>query len=141
MPDYREKVSQATTWRRAFRVEIHNPLPGMGVPFVEFREDDVTQLADGRTVTTPAPTASPLLKRFDPELGVFALRNPQTGALTGKTMTHGELYAILHSLYIHEALERDARDAAAAAAAAAASAAPAADPAAPAAPATPQQPS
>ncbi len=123
MPDYRESTAPATTWRRAHRVEIYNPMPGQGVPFVEFREEDAIKVGE-RIITTPAPNASSLLKRFDPVAGAFPLRDPKTGALTGATMTHGELYAILHSLYIHEALERDARDAAAAAA-----------------PATPQQPS
>lgn len=133
MPDYRESTAPATTWRRAHRVEIYNPLPGMGVPFVEFREEDAIKVAE-RTITTPAPNASPLLKRFDPAAGSFALRNPTTGELTGQTMSHAELYAILHSLYIHEALERDARDAAAKAAQAAAQAAAAAPAPAPVAP-------
>lgn len=33
--------------------------------------------------------------------------NPETGEPTGATVTHGELYAILYSLYMQTALERD----------------------------------
>jgi hypothetical protein len=33
--------------------------------------------------------------------------NPETGEATGATVTHAELYAILFSLYMQTAVERD----------------------------------
>jgi len=43
---------------------------------------------------------------FDPQ-GVIDVRNPETGELTGATVTQAELYAIVYSLYIQTATARD----------------------------------
>ncbi len=55
-------------------------------------------------------------KGFSPFLAepgaTLALRNPETGALTGQTITHGELYAILWSLAMESAALQDASEAA-----------------------------
>jgi hypothetical protein len=38
---------------------------------------------------------------------VGKMLNPETGEATGATVTHAELYAILFSLYMQTAVERD----------------------------------
>ena len=44
---------------------------------------------------------------FDPA-AVIDLVDPATGLPTGQTMTHGDVYVALHSLYLQLATERDA---------------------------------
>ncbi len=100
--NYRESSGSATSWRRANSVVITNPLNNILAATVSFGEEDVMQKGDF-IVSKPATgvTAS-----FDP-LGTFAVINPETGLATGQNMTHAELYAILYSLYIKLATERD----------------------------------
>lgn len=139
MPNYRETTTSATSWRRAYHVEIRNPLPEHGVPFVEFREEEVVRVAN-RLIAVPVGGASlPLAARYAPTEAI-PIRNPETGELTGEQMTHAELYRALFSLYLNLAHARDAREAAAAAQPAQPAApAPVPNPG-PAVPATPQQP-
>lgn len=62
-------------------------------------------LADGSTIGTPAGSTQ---REFSDPGATLALRNPETGALTGQTITHGELYAILWSLAMESAALADA---------------------------------
>ena len=118
MPNYRESQTSAISWRRAFSGVIHNPLPGSGEARIDFTEQDVIT-ADGKVIgLAQVFDFETVSVAFDPA-GVIALRDPESGKLTGQTMTHLQLRAALHSLYMIGAQARDERAAAATAAQAA----------------------
>lgn len=98
--NYRETANN-TSWQRCGTVHIYNPLEGTKT--CRFDEETVVQVGS-RVVCAPE---SYITKDFDPE-AVIPLLDPATGAPTGQTTTHGQLYLILYSLYIQTALERDA---------------------------------
>lgn len=110
-PDYRQSAISGTKWRRSCHGEFDNALGS--VPWIRFDWEDRVVLADGTTLGTPAGST---IRHFDDPGAVLALRDPITGVITGQTITHGELYAILWSLAMESAALRDAAEQAAAAA-------------------------
>jgi hypothetical protein len=110
MPNYRESIGEATSWRRVHAVRFANPLNHPAGARVTFYEEDAVTVGD-RSVRTPAGEVG---ATFDPP-ATFALINPATGAPTGMLMTHMDLYVALNSLYLDLALKRDAAEAAEAA--------------------------
>jgi len=102
-PDYRQSQVAGQKWRRSMHGEFANPFNG--VPWIRFDWEDRVLLSDGATIATPAGST---LRCFDSPASVLALRDPQTGALTGQTITHGVLYAILWSLAMESAALQDA---------------------------------
>ena len=111
MPNYRESQSSAISWRRAFSGVIHNPMPGGGKPRIDFTEQDVVSAGGKVIAVTQVFDFETVSVEFDPA-GVIALRDPDSGELTGETMTHLQLRAALHSLYMIGATSRDERAAA-----------------------------
>lgn len=109
MPNYRETSVTGSQHQRARRVVIDNPLNG--TPQVNFVEETVVDVGAEKINRD----AGNLYVAFDPTKQV-AIIDPSTGAATGQTVTHAEVYAILHSVYLQAAGERDAAAAAAAAA-------------------------
>ncbi len=103
MPDYKAAALTANKWRRASAVVIENPV-GDGKRIV-FREEDFTQLSDGRVMNEPAGQIAAV---YEDPAATFPLRDPASGELTGQTATHGEVYVLLHSLYLSLAENRDA---------------------------------
>ncbi len=102
-PNYRAEQVTAERWRRAKRVLIDNPLGGEAV--VAFDEEEITVL-EGKTTARPTAT---LNVTVDP-LAEIHMRDPITGALTGTTVTHGFVYAVLYSLYRQLGEIRDAEE-------------------------------
>lgn len=100
--NYRETTGSATSWRRASAVSITNPLNNVQNATITFTEEDVIQKGVN-ILTTPA---GGITAQFS-EVSSFNLLNPTTGAVVG-SMTPAELYAILYSLYIKVATDRDA---------------------------------
>lgn len=101
--NYKESTLTGTSWTRCRCVTITNPLAGTTPPTAYFQEERVVEI-DGGNTTMDASSCS---KPFDPA-SVITMLNPITGLPTGTTTTHGELYAILYSLYMQTAIERDA---------------------------------
>lgn len=101
MADYKESTVSGTKWQRASRVVIENPFGG--TPHVSFVEEEVVNFGD-KQITNPCAN---LIVQFDPAAEI-ALVDPATGTPTGKVMSHADLYAALHSLYMQEAVKRDA---------------------------------
>lgn len=112
MPDYYQQSQvTGTSYRRCNRVEISNELGH--VPRVRFAEETITVLPD-RTLHEPTedrPTG--ISVPVDPTR-VIAERDRATGALTGRTMTYGELAQWVSSAYLLEAFDEDAKQAEAA---------------------------
>ena len=100
--NYMENTGTATSWRRANAVTITNPLNQIEKAAITFTEEDVVQ----KGVITLATPAGAVTAQFS-VTGEFDILNPDTGAVTG-SMTHAELYAVLYSLYMKVAADRDA---------------------------------
>lgn len=115
MANYKEQTLAGTSWVRCNIMSVSNPLPNTGPkipgtneyigPIARFLEEKVINIDGIPTVISPESTTCE--KRFSPT-ATITLLNPETNLPTGQTMTHGELYGILYSLYIQTALERDA---------------------------------
>ena len=91
-----------STWKRAVRIEISNPQNG--VPGVVFSEEIATRLPDGTVVTVPSTTIS---SNATDMTTTFNLIDTETGSVAG-TMTYGQLYDAMYSLYLNLAAQRDA---------------------------------
>lgn len=101
MSDYQESSVVGTRWNRFNHIKIDNTF--RSVPVVYLDEERVTILADGRALHEPVGT---LQVPFAPNYPI-ALRNPSTGEVTGQTITLGDVYGIVYSLCIQEAMVRD----------------------------------
>lgn len=101
MPDYKQSSVAGTSWQRCHTVTVHNQLGQ--TPRIEFQEEKVINI-DGANIPQWVGGCT---KDFSPT-GSFPLLDPATNAPTSQTMSHGELYVALYSLYMQTALERDA---------------------------------
>ena len=104
-PDYRSAPIAGSRWRRANHIEAFNPFAGIRA--IRFDEEWRTVLDSGESFGEPAGSVEQ--EMVDPDVR-FALRDPATGQPTGQTMSQGELYVALWSLYIGLAEARDAED-------------------------------
>lgn len=104
MANYKQTTVAGESWVRARCVVIANELGQ--TPVIDFREEKVTQLADGSVIKQHLDH---LVKELPPESfeTVFNVLDPVTGAVTG-TAKFQDVYILLHSLYYHFATERDA---------------------------------
>ena len=101
MPNYKETTAEGVAYVRCHTVVIKNNL---GVtPVAEFHEECIVSFG-GNTFKQPAAGCR---RQVEPT-GEIAMVDVQTGLPTGAVVTHGELYAILFSLYMQTAAERDA---------------------------------
>lgn len=101
MAEYKETPLTGTRRMRSYQVLAHNP--ATGTKSIEFREEWLTALSDGRLINEPAGS---LRKVFDDPAVEFDLLHPVTGDVIG-TMSYQTVYVALHSLYLHLATERD----------------------------------
>lgn len=109
MPNYKESAISGTKWTRSCRVSLDNPY--QGIPSITFEEEQIVQ-ADGAVIKQPVfLTASNAVRQnfTDPNV-TFPLLDPATDQAIG-TATHGQVYALLYSLYKALAVARDARSA------------------------------
>ena len=108
MADYKETNVAGSSYRRCNEIHINN---GLDHKSISFREQDVVSLGDDNPIFRPAGGVSEVLT--EENLGSsFSVLDPTSGEPTGTTMTCGETYAILYSLYLHMAVARDDRIAA-----------------------------
>ena len=107
MSNYKQSNIVGTSWVRCRAVTINNPYPdpnsAESTPKAWFQEQQVVQLPEDKVILNDIGHC---LKVFNPETEITLL-DPETGAPTGATVTHGYLYQILYSLYLQTALERD----------------------------------
>ena len=103
MPNYRETTASGTSYTRAHTVIINNDLHFKNI---EFQEERVFVLDDGETLNQ---RQGHLDCEFTAETAAttFPVINPETGTDTGATASYGEVYALLFSVYMHMAAERD----------------------------------
>lgn len=99
--NYKEETIDGIVWQRCNSLKIENPLNS--AKMVNFSEEKVIKIGDS-TIIQPYTSCS---KIFNSE-ETFELLDPVTGAPTGASMSHMELYQALYSLYIKTAMDRDA---------------------------------
>lgn len=114
--NYKDTSATSYLWQRCRSITISNPHPAErnlrdprpnpppAAPTATFNEERVVELPNSEFLFTPAGECA---KVFDAAT-TFPLLDPITGAPTGQTFSHGELYVILYSLYLQTATERDA---------------------------------
>ena len=102
MADYKESTISGTSWQRAVRVIVNNTY--QGTPSVMFQEELVTNI-NGVVTIQPVAEVSCV---FDPA-ATFPAIDPVTGEPVGRDITHGEVYALLNSLYMYLAQQRDVK--------------------------------
>ena len=100
MANYKETTGTATGWRRAKQVVINNPYQDQ--KNILFFEEDIAIL-DEKVFKSESGM---LRANYDPTK-LIGLRNPDTGELTGNTISQGLVYQALYSLYISLAEARD----------------------------------
>lgn len=108
MSDYKETSVSGSSYQRCSSIEIAN---GFDKKSIHFYEQKVFNMDDGEKIIKGAGQIS---KAFTPENAStsFDLLDPTTNTRSGASMTFGETYAVLYSLYLHLASERDAEAAA-----------------------------
>lgn len=99
--NYREREFSGVTWHRCNRVMIEN---GISHKSVTFSEEQVVETPDG-VLTRPLGN---IFIAFDEAAAneQFDLVNPSTNEVVGR-MTYLDVYAALHSAYLHLASKRD----------------------------------
>ena len=102
MAEYRERTITATAHQRTRAVTFTNERGK--TPHVVFQEEEVIVDGDGNVISRDTAYCEADLDRNN---GVIALRNPNTGNLTGQTITHAQLYVAIYSLYREVAEARD----------------------------------
>lgn len=104
--DYQWSEVTGASWTRCGRVIIDNPYEGQKrAVFLEERAVNIP----GEVITRPA---GEIIEPFSAANAgeSFDLLNPETGEVMGQA-TYGQLYAMLHSAYMHVATKRDAAEA------------------------------
>lgn len=101
MPDYKEGTISGSKWTRCCMMVIDNAYGR--IPSVQFVEEE-RMIIDGQDF---CQSKGSILAQFSNPSAVVALLDPATDLPTGGTITHGEIYAILRSLYLGKAVERD----------------------------------
>lgn len=98
MTDLSQTAVVGNSWVRTNQIVVDNPHDG--IPEITYQVERAYNFADG-VITKPLPE----IKRvFDPSKTI-EIRNPLDGALTGGTITLGEVYALIYSAFIHDAIE------------------------------------
>jgi len=110
MANYNETAVSGSIWTRAKAVQINNP--ANGTPSITFTEE---QVVDYNNTLLSGGQPSFVSVTFNPA-AVIPMIDPTTQTATGATMTQGDLYAALYSLYLQVAAARDVQAAANAAA-------------------------
>lgn len=100
MSNYKQTTVLGEAWQRAARVVVENPLNA--TPSILIVEEEAIVLGD-KTITNVCGNLS---CQFDPA-ATFPGLDPETGLPVGRDITHGEVYALLNSLYMHLAKLRD----------------------------------
>lgn len=100
MANYKETSINGNEYQRCAAITIINPV-GKN-PSISFEEQKITIIGE-TLIETPIGS---IVLSFDPAK-VIELRNPQTGELLNSSVTFEEVYTILYSAYIQEAIARD----------------------------------
>jgi len=101
MANYNETSVTGESYQRTNRIIIENPY--QGAPVIAFEEQKIFNLGDGEVLQKPM---GQLRLDFNPA-EVINIIDPTTNIATGQTITLGEIYALIYSVYWQKAIERD----------------------------------
>lgn len=107
MPNYLESNVAGNKYVRCNAIHVMNVLNG--AKMITLSEEQVIILDDD-IITKPS---NQIVKELTPNNAntSFDVLNPEDNSVVS-SMTYEEVYAVLYSLYLHSALERDAKEAA-----------------------------
>ena len=100
MASYQSSTISGEAWTRCPEITISNPTDGQ--PSITFREERVALIGSDKLITP----LNRIVVAFNPD-DVIPLYNPETMEPIGTSITHGEVYAIMYSAYLHAAYTRD----------------------------------
>lgn len=103
MPNYKEADIAGTKWQRAVRVVVENPYEG--TPSITFVEEEAINTGSEVSEVVTRVVGN-LSCQFNPE-SEFPVLNPVNNQSMGYDFSHGQVYALLYSLYMHLASQRD----------------------------------
>jgi len=102
MTNYKETTGSGSSWTRANRVMILNPLEDSVAKQISFFEETVAKVGD-----TTIKADSGYCNTYYTADKLIELINPETGETTGETITQGKVYQAIYSLYLAAAKARD----------------------------------
>lgn len=102
--EYKETAISGSKYKRCNNINIANPKGKP--PFIYFTEEDIINIGD-EIITKSSGNFG--FEANDPTKTID-LMNPMTYEKTGSTITIGEIYAIIFSVYWHLARERDLKN-------------------------------
>jgi hypothetical protein len=102
MANYKEVTGSGTSWTRANRVMILNPLEPEIPKQISFFEEIIAQV-DGTTIRSEVGYVPVYYSADKP----IELLDPKTGEPTGETILQSKVYQALYSLYLAAAQQRD----------------------------------
>jgi Cu2+-containing amine oxidase len=100
MNNYKETTVTGQSWQRCSQLVIDNNLNK--TPVIRFEEQRVVSLDNSKIVTQLGNFSTD----YDPQK-IITIFDPETNELTGETITYAQVYKLLYSAYITEALARD----------------------------------
>ena len=103
MSKYTETPLSAAAYQRCEKITIYNPY--MAAPTVQFEEEQVIKRADNSILHDKVGTITMVV---DDYTATFPVYDPTTQVKTGTTGTVAQLYAMIWSVYMHQAVLRDA---------------------------------
>lgn len=101
MANYNETSAQGTAWKRCHKIIIDNPLGG--TPSIRFFEQDVVVIGD-KTIAADSSTCT---SEFSADKPILMADTETLEIDPNNSVTQGDLYAILFSLYMAVAKSRD----------------------------------
>lgn len=111
--DYRQSAVMGTSWQRAERIIVENPLPP-GVPAVTFVECKAINVGGSIITQSLGNLVEPLIADGEGAniRELFQPVDPATMQAVGDPVPYGYAAAIVAGLYLHAAAKRDAAQAA-----------------------------
>jgi len=103
MSNYKQTSVVGESWVRAYSININNLINQSKT--VHFQEEKAIVTGDGDVLTKRVGEVSEQFTQATANTE-FPLLDPETGQVVG-TAKYSEVYAILHSLYMHLAQKRD----------------------------------
>jgi len=102
MANYKEVTGSGTSWTRANRVMILNPLEPEIPKQISFFEEIVAQV-DGTIIKSESGYIPTYYSADKP----IQMLDPSTGEPTGETILQSKVYQAIYSLYLAAAQQRD----------------------------------
>lgn len=104
MTKYQESSISAAEYQRCMRIVIENEY--QKAPLVNFYEETIITRADGTVIHQPVGGIN--MAVTDPTTA-FDVYDPDTQEKTGATATLSQIYTLIWSVYMTEALKRDSQ--------------------------------